>query len=188
MCTFTTFVTKYKDIMILKGLKEKSIKKRLNSILKNREAHFNTDKIEHLGIILNADETSDLEALKAIAQTLDVRPNKLKIVAFTSSKDVLAYSWDACFNTKDFTWNGKVKNAELQAFIDTEFDLLISYYATDVLELKYLTAASKAPLKVGIFQLDKRINDLIIKTDFNKLDLFKTELKKYLNVLNKLHA
>lgn len=174
--------------MILKGLKEKSIKKKLNSILKKRETRFNTNKIEHIGIILNADETTDFEALKSLAQTISVRSNKLKIIAFTESKDKLDYSWDTCYNTKDFTWNGRINNTELQAFLDTEFDMLISYYATDVLELKYLTAASKAPFKVGVFQMDKRINDLIIKADLENLDLFKTELKKYLNVLNKLHS
>ncbi|HLV15161.1 MAG TPA: hypothetical protein VKY41_08275 [Xanthomarina sp.] len=174
--------------MILKGLKEKSIKKKLNSLLKNREANFNTDKIENIGVILNADETNDFEALKTIAQTLGVLPNKVKIIAFTASSKAQAYSWDACFNMKDFTWNGKVNNTELQTFIDTKFDLLISYYVEDVLQLKYLTAASNANLKVGIFQHDKRINDLIIKTEFNKLELFKAELKKYLNVLNKLHS
>lgn len=174
--------------MILKGLKEKSIKKKLNSILKNREVHFNTDKIEHLGVILNADETTDFEALKTLAQAIGVRPNNLKIIAFTASKNELDFSWNTCFNGKDFNWNGKINNSELQDFLNTKFDMLISYYASDVLELKYLTASSKAPFKVGIFQLDKRINDLIIKTDFDNLDVFKTELKKYLNVLNKLHS
>ncbi|MFL0354434.1 DUF6913 domain-containing protein [Xanthomarina sp. GH4-25] len=174
--------------MILKGLKEKSIKKNLNTILKNRGEHFNTNKIESLGIILNADETNDFESIKTIAQSINLRPNKLKIIAFTESKKEVTYSWNDCFNPKDFTWNGKVNNIELQTFLDTKFDLLISYYSKDVLELKYLTTASKAQFKVGIFQEDKRINDLIIKTEFKNIEAFKTELKKYLSVLNKLNT
>jgi hypothetical protein len=172
--------------MILKGLKEKSIKKNLNAILNNRETHFNNNKIESLGIILNADETNDFESIKTIAKSLNLLPNKLKIIAFTESKKEVTYSWNDCFNHKDFTWNGKINNNELQSFLDTKFDLLISYYSNDVIELKYLTAASNANFKVGIFQMDTRLNDLIIKTDFKNLEAFKAELKKYLSVLNKL--
>lgn len=174
--------------MILKGLKEKSIKKNLNSILNNREADFNSNKIESMGIIINADETQDLEAIKTIATALQIRPNKLRIIAFTASKKEVTYSWETCFNPKDFTWNGKINNVELQGFLDTEFDVLISYYSKDVLELKYVTAASKAHFKVGIFQLDKRFNDLIIKTELTNIEAFKAELTKYLKVLNKLNT
>jgi len=174
--------------MILKGLKEKSIKKNLNSILNNRKADFNSNKIESMGIIMNADETQDLEAIKTIATALQIRPNKLRIIAFTTSKKVVTYSWETCFNPKDFTWNGKINNVELQGFLDTEFDVLISYYSKDVLELKYLTAASKAHFKVGIFQLDKRFNDLIIKTELTNIEAFKAELTKYLKVLNKFNT
>jgi hypothetical protein len=172
--------------MILKGLKEKSIKKNLNVILNNRELDSGNNKIESLGIILNADETNDFETLKTIAETLNVRPNKLKIIAFTTSKKEVTYSWNVCFNPKDFTWKGKINNIELQSFLDTKFDILISYYSEDVLELKYLTAASKAKFKVGIFQKDKRFNDLIIKTEFKNIKAFKAELLKYVTVLNKI--
>lgn len=174
--------------MILKGLKAKSIKKNLNSILNNREADFNSNKIESMGIIINADETQDLEAIKTIATALQIRPNKLRVIAFTTSKKEVTYSWETCFNPKDFTWNGKINNVELQGFLDTEFDVLISYYSKDVLELKYLTAASKAHFKVGIFQLDKRFNDLIIKTELTNIEAFKAELTKYLKVLNKFNT
>ncbi|WP_417291442.1 DUF6913 domain-containing protein [Corallibacter sp.] len=172
--------------MILKGFKEKSIKKQLSSILKNRQLKFSDKKIESVGIILSADEVNDFESLKTLSTRLNVLPNKLKIIAYTSSKKEMTYSWDVCFNPNDFTWNGRVKNAELQTFINTEFDLLISYYSTDVTTLKYITAASKSVFKTSIFQKDKRLNDLIINTDLQNVEAFKNELYKYLTVLNKI--
>ena len=84
--TFATFVTyKYKYIMSLKGLKEKFIEKRITNVLKNRETHYNSNKIEHLGIIINADEIADFEFLKTLTETLNLRPNKLKIITFTQN-------------------------------------------------------------------------------------------------------
>ena len=54
------------------------------------------------------------------------------------------------------------------------------------LELKLLTGTSKAQFKIGILQSDARLNDLIIKTNLKEFDVFKAELHKYLNILNKI--
>ncbi|WP_338730874.1 DUF6913 domain-containing protein [Mangrovimonas cancribranchiae] len=172
--------------MILKGFKEKSIKKQLNLILKSPNTSFKETPIENMGIIFNADETIDFEGLKSLSNVIGVKPNKLKVIAFTPQKKDMTYSWDTCFNPKDFSWNGKVINSELQTFIDTDFDILISFYKQDILELRYITAASKAKFKVGVYLQDERLNDLIIKTNLNQLESFKTELYKYLKVLNKI--
>ena len=172
--------------MILKGFKEKSTKKYLNAILNARHVNVNNSKIESLGVVLNIDEINDFDKFRTLAESLNIRPNKLKIVAFTKSKKDDINSWETCFNPKDFGWKGKIKNIELQTFIDTEFDALISYYIQDELELKQITAASKAKFKIGIFQDDSRLNDFIIKTNLKQFDLFKTEVVKYLRILKKM--
>jgi len=172
--------------MFLKGFKEKSNKKYINKMLSGRHIDVRDSKIESLGIILNIDEANDLEVFRTLALRLNVRPNKLKVIAYTENiKDAL-YVWDTCFHPKDIGWNGKIKNIELQIFLDTEFDALISYYTKDVLELKLLTATSKAQFKIGILQTDTRLNDLIIKTSLKEFNLFKKELLKYLTILNKI--
>jgi hypothetical protein len=172
--------------MILQGFKEKSNKKYLNSILNTPRSDEGNSKIVSLGIIVNVDETDDLEILKSLATTLRVRPNKLKIIAFTSNKKDVTYSWDVCFNPKDFGWKGTIKNIELQSFLDTDFDALISYYTLDILELKLLTAKSKAKFKIGILQSEKRLNDLIINTKLKDFDVFRNEVYKYLKIFNKI--
>lgn len=172
--------------MILKGFKEKSNKKHLNKLLLQREVSVADSKIESLGVILNIDEINDFELFRTLASTINVRPNRLKIIAFsTNIKDNIS-TWDACYNPKDFGWRGAIKNIELQAFLNIKFDALISYYTSDVLELKLLTAKSKAQFKIGILQTDARLNDLIIKTDLKEFDVFKAEMLKYLTILNKI--
>jgi len=173
--------------MILKGFKENSTKKYLNTILTSRSADVNNGKIISLGIIINIDEQDDFEVFRKLANAVKVRPNKLKIIAFTSNRKDDINSWDVCFNPKDFGWSGKIKNAELQEFLDTPFDALLSYYSQDVLELKLMTAESKAKFKIGILQTDNRLNDLIIKTNLKQFNLFQTELVKYLNIFNKIN-
>ncbi|WP_445955978.1 DUF6913 domain-containing protein [Yeosuana sp.] len=179
-------MTKVKRQMILKGFKEKSKLKYLNKIVSNRIVDVTNNKIKSLGVIIHIDEVDDFDLFRKLAEFLNIRPNNLKVIAYSSNDEEVQKSWDSCFNSKDFAWNGKVKNVELQGFLDTKFDALISYYSKDELELKLLTAMSKAELKIGILQSDTSMNDLIIKTHLIEFDLFKSELFKYLTILKKI--
>jgi len=172
--------------MFLKSFKNKSIENYLNKLLSERHVNVNDKKIESLGIILNIDELSDFELFRALGTLIKVHPNRLKIITYSSNEKDKLSSWDVCFNPKDFGWKGLIKNLELQSFVDKKFDALISYYTSDELELKLITASSKAQLKIGILQTDERVNDLIIKTKLKDFKTFKSELLKYLTILNKI--
>lgn len=172
--------------MFLKGFRNKSNESYLSKLLSERQVSFNDKKIESLGIILNIDEISDFELFRALGTLIKVHPNRLKIITYSSNENDKLSSWDVCFNPKDFGWKGLIKNVELQAFVDKKFDALISYYSADELELKLITASSKAELKIGILQTDERLNDVIIKTKLKDFKTFKTELLKYLTILNKI--
>ncbi|MFD0988993.1 DUF6913 domain-containing protein [Mariniflexile jejuense] len=172
--------------MILKGFKEKSIKKQMNKLLSEKQVNVTDTKLESLGIVFNLDEIEDFEQFRTLAEHLKVLPNKLKIIAFSKKPKDMLKSWDLCYSMVDFGWKGVIKNSELQTFLDTKFDALISFYEADVIELKLITAASKAKFKIGILQNDERLNDLIIKTNINEFDVFKAEIFKYLTILNKI--
>jgi hypothetical protein len=172
--------------MILKGFKEKSNKKYLNKILLKRYVYVDNSKIKSLGVILNIDEVDDFERFRSLATYINVRPNKLKVIAYSPTKSEKPNFWEVCFNPKDIGWRGAIKNIELQSFLDRPFDALISYYTSEELELKLLTGLSKAKFKIGILQTDSRLNDLIIKTKLNEFNVFKKELFKYLTILNKI--
>jgi len=174
--------------MILKGFKEKSNKKYLTKLLANRLVNVGAGEVVSLGVVINIDEINDFEPFRELAQYIKVRPNRLKIIAFSSAKKEDMLTWDACYDPKDFGWNGAVKNVELNAFLDTKFDVLISYYEKEITELKLITAKSKAKFKIGVLQADERLNDLIIKTDLDEFGLFKEEVFKYLNILKKINT
>ncbi len=172
--------------MILKALKEKSNKKYLNKMLSQRKVNVGDSKIKSLGIILNIDEVGDFSMLSELTTLLKLHTNKVKIIAYTMDSKNPGYSWNDCFTEKDFGKNGKIKNAQLQLFLDEPFDALVSYYTKDHLELKLLTVLSKSQFKIGILQTDLRLNDLIIKTEVKEFDVFKKEFLKYLTILNKI--
>jgi hypothetical protein len=170
----------------LKGFKDKSNEKYLNKLLSERHVHVTTDEVVSMGVIFNIDEVDNFELFNKLADYLKVKPNKMKVIAFSKSKKQVLNTWDECYNPKDFGWKGTIKNGGLESFLNTKFDLLISYYALELLELKMMTALSKAKFKIGILQSDERVNDLIIKTSLVEFHLFKEEVFKYLKILNKI--
>ena len=172
--------------MILKGFKEKSNIRHLNKLVSIRQIDINDSKVESVGVIMHIDEIDDFELFRSLATDLSIRSKNLKVIAFSNSNKEEHNSWDMCFGAKDFGWRGTIKNTELQSFLNTQFDVLISYYEKDQLEMKLLTALSQAKFKIGILQTDERLNDLIIKSDISEFNVFKEELIKYLTILNKI--
>lgn len=172
--------------MILKTFKENLNKKYINKTLSKREVSFAKNKVKSLGVLINIDEVEGFDFFNELAEHIKIRPNKLKVIAFSEDKKETLNTWVSCYGPKDFGWNGSIKNIELKSFLDEEFDALISYYTKEGLELKMITALSKAKFKIGILQTDSRLNDLIINTDINEFDVFKNEVFKYLTILNKI--
>ncbi|MDY2587666.1 DUF6913 domain-containing protein [Winogradskyella aquimaris] len=172
--------------MILKAFKEKSNQKYVNKLLSARKAVVNNNKVKVIAVLLNANEFEDFEVFRNYFKELNLNSPKHKIVAFTNDDKYEGSQWETYFTPKHFGWKGKINNIDLKAFIDEPFDVLVSYYKNGVQELDLITAASKANLKVGLSRRDERLYDLIIDINPKDIQTFKTELKKYLNILNKL--
>ncbi len=172
--------------MFFKRFKKKSIQKYINNILKNRNANVNDRKIESVGIILNLVEYNEHENLILFFKSNGIRENKIKFIRFIADEKNKPNPWDSYFSPSDFGWRGKLNSVELQDFVDTKFDALISYYKNDNLELNTVTALSKANFKIGISGKDVRLIDFIINIKPNQIDIFKKEFLKYLKTLNKI--
>ncbi|MFK7783250.1 DUF6913 domain-containing protein [Psychroserpens sp.] len=172
--------------MILKAFKANSNQKYINKLLNARQVAVSNLKMNSVGVILNMNEFSDFDVFRSYFKDLGILPAKTKIIAFVEDAKDANPLWDTYFNPKDFGWKGRINNVDLQSFIDTDFDVLISYYNNESLELKLITAASKANFKVGLIKDDKRMFDLMIDVKSKSIQLFKNELKKYLTVLNKI--
>lgn len=172
--------------MIFKAFKEKSNQKFLQRRLSSKNPAISNKKIESIGVIIDGAEFSDAEVFKNFFHDLGVQLPKIKIVVFVEDEKKTERLWGNYFSKKDFGWNGTVKHVELKMFLDTEFDALVGFYKNDALELKLATALSKANFKIGLSGVDDNLFDFIMDLEVKDLDVFKTELKKYLTILNKI--
>ena len=172
--------------MFLKAFKEKSNKKYLNKLLSERCVDVDSSKVYNLAVIINVNENDDYNLFKSLAKKINVHENRVRVVGYSNEVREDLNAWDVCFMPKDFGWHGKIKNIGLETFLDEKFDILISYYLDDCLELRLMTAKSKSKFKIGLLQSDKRLNDLIINTSINEYKVFEKEVFKYLTILNKI--
>ena len=172
--------------MFLKAFKEKSNKKYVNKLLTSRRVDLNSGKIHSIGVLLNKDEFDDAEAFRSYFKRLGLRSPRQSVIYYSQLESDQKAQWESHFYAKDFGWKGRLKNIELQQFVDEKFDVLIAYYNQDLLELNQIVAMSKANFKVGIHKGDERLFDLMIDISIQRFDLFKEEFRKYLTRLNKL--
>jgi len=172
--------------MFLKLFRKRSNQKYINKILNSKRSKISERKIRSVGIILSLDEFKDYNKLKEIFIDFGVNQNKIKFITYVTHKDFQLNHWDDYFNPKDFGWNGTITNIALNEFINSRYDVLISFYRIDNIDLNLVTAKSKANFKIGISNFDQRLNDFIIDVDIVQIDVFKNELEKYLRGLNKI--
>ena len=120
--------------MILRAFKEKSNQKYINNLLATRKASVNDNKIITVGVLLNAEEYEDLENFNIFFKSMNLNSPKHKILVYSTLDSVVHNQWNSFFGPKDIGWKGKIKNIDLQSFIDETYDVLISYYKEDILE------------------------------------------------------
>lgn len=166
--------------MFLSYLKDFFIKKTLKNNFHNVKKEVFTSNVQTIGLLI---DESDFRHSKAVVKELvskGIDSGNIKIVVYRNKfKDKKEYSFPI-FGKKHLDWNGDVKLSFLTEFIETEFDLLISYYDVQKPVLKLITNKSKAKFKVGFASIDKNINRWMINTDLENYKLFVFELFKYL--------
>lgn len=172
--------------MIFKSFKVKSNQKYVNNLLDARKAAINKRKVTSIGVLLNEQEFRNSDAFNHLFKLLGLNAPKHKILTYSIDESIAHAQWDTFYGPKDFGWNGKIKNLDLQQFVERDFDVLICYYTSEYIELKQIAAMSNANFKVGITSDDERLYDLIINVKPSQFDVFASELKKYLMILNKL--
>ncbi|WP_234424339.1 hypothetical protein [Aquimarina sp. Aq107] len=171
--------------MILKGLKRNALKKSIESHIKSRKSRAKeVSGIKSLAVLIDASQSVNVLSLVKLANELGVKSDRLKVMGYKEDQKEISDDKDAAYyNDKSFGVGGAVKSNSLKDFINEEYDVLINFYSESKQELDYVAAASKAKFKVGFAEIDNRINDLVIGSADQNINLFISELKKYLKIL-----
>ncbi len=172
--------------MFLNRIKDFFTKNKIKKRLSNVKPIENSSTIKTIGIVF--DETYFYEKESLINELVNkgIAPENIRFFVFKNKvkkNEIFDYP---IVTHKDINWNGTFDNLALNDFINTKFDLLISYYDTEKAALLLITHLSKANFKVGFSNVDNRLNHLMITTNAENHKVFLDELFKYLKILNKL--
>ncbi|UZH55311.1 hypothetical protein JRG66_15410 [Salinimicrobium tongyeongense] len=137
-----------------------------------------------LGLILDAEDEHAVLPFLKLQDDLSLQKQQVSFV-FCREKalknDIFEYP---VISNADFGWNGRISEAA-SAFLNAQYDVLISFTAPENKLAHFLVSVSRAGLKVGR-KMDGQnaIFDLNISVEIDEAEVFISELKKYLKILN----
>ncbi|WP_029037446.1 DUF6913 domain-containing protein [Salinimicrobium xinjiangense] len=138
-----------------------------------------------MALLLDAGDEDSVSSFLQFFQELGLREEEVSIVVCKEKpgkNDIFEYSF---ISLKDFGWNGKL-TASSSAFLQAEYDVLISFTASENKMADFLVSVTRSRLKVGRKKEDENgIFDLNISADLLKPEVFIAELKKYLKILKR---
>ena len=173
--------------MIFTGIKRKSNQLFFNKKVKELlavEAESDSEKIKNVFIVLDDISLKEV-TLANLKNNLGIQEKNIEILVFLQKKSKEKDD-KQLFSSKDFGWYGKINNDILKNILTKKYDLLINYSKIDNLYNNVLLLHIKAAFKVGFASLDNRFYDLLIDCKSSDIELFNKELKKYLEILNKI--
>lgn len=136
-----------------------------------------------MGIILDAEDETLINSFRELKQDLNLKQEEFRIIICGEKATEKVFFDTPVICRKDFGWNGK-SSEEVSAFLNAEYDVVISFTASENKMADFLVSVTRARLKVGRKTEDKKgIFDLNISADISSPEIFKSELKKYLKIL-----
>jgi len=184
-------------IQFLENIKLKIGKYIFQRDLKHNKRHksvYNLEDAKSIGILFDATTKEKVREIKPLVDYFFKLKKDVKAFGYVNSKQFeechiprLQYDF---FNKKDLNWYYKPQNNYIKNFVKKEYDILINLSDSTCIPLKYLVASSIARFKVGKFEKDYDIYDLMIKLDKKEDTMEKliSEIAKYLNIINKENA
>ncbi|WP_286966092.1 DUF6913 domain-containing protein [Flavobacterium sp. UBA4854] len=166
--------------MFLNYIKEFFVKKSLNVNLNNEKSEVFTKNVQTIGLLIDESNFEYSEALIKELTLQGIASENIKVVAYKGKfKEKEVYSRPT-FSKKHMNWKGEITEAFLNEFVNSKFDLLLSYYNVENSILMLITSKSKAKFKIGFSAVDQRLNRLMISTELRNYKLFVSELFRYL--------
>lgn len=172
--------------MFLKAFKDFALKKIIKKTLLTYKPGSVHGAITSVGILVDESYFNDKDNLVQALVQNGINEKDIQTLSFkerVKKKEVFDYTW---FTRNDISTGGKFEKEEVATFINTPFDLLISYYDISKPPLLLPTLISKAKFKAGFSAVDKRLNHFMIDTVAENHTGYMSELFKYLRILKKI--
>jgi len=146
------------------------------------------EQTQTLGIICQITDEDSYKEVYDLFSKLQSHKRTVWLIGYINEKKVPYYCLQQLsadyFSKKDLNWYGKPDFAQLNDFLDKDFDMLIDFSRNNLLPIHYILSTSKAKLLIGANKYMQDLYDVYIK-DEEQSDYLKL-LKIIRNYLLKL--
>jgi hypothetical protein len=171
---------------MLNKIKRFSLIKHTQKNLTERDVSQRNTPLKHLGFLVDEAFFEDFEMFYKFGEELGLQRKDVKFFTFVETRRKIPSLRQNQISNKEFTLRGDIHNQNAQEFLGFPFDVLIGFYKDKHEFLDAMVAQSKAKFKVGFNGADERLFDLLLTVDLRKQDAFRSEVKKYLEILKKI--
>ena len=149
----------------------------------------NLDEAKSVGILYDATLEEQIKKIQPFASYFFDLKKDVKALGYVNAKQLsychtpkLQYDF---FYQKDLNWYYKPQNYIINNFVQKEYDILINLCDSSTIPIKYLVASSIAHFKIGQYEEEYEIYDLMISLKKDKsIERLMHEIKHYINLIN----
>ena len=164
-------------------LRELKLNQRVKSVC-------NVDEAKSIGILYDATSEENINKIKPFVSYFFELRKDVKALGYVNDKKLsychtpkLQYDF---FYQKDLNWFYKPQNYIIDNFVKRDYDILINLCDSSCIPIKYLVAKSIARFKIGMYEENFDIYDLMIELKNKKsIQKLMDEIKHYINLINK---
>tara|TARA_B100000900_G_C20588242_1_gene720531 strand:+ start:233 stop:784 length:552 start_codon:yes stop_codon:yes gene_type:complete len=166
-------------------------KRELKSNPRQRKVH-NLHTAQSIGILYDATKREDMLKVSEFVNALFQTKNDVKALGFVNLKELTHHHMPMLqfdfFFLKDLNWYYKPQNYIIKNFVEKDYDILINLCNSSCIPVKYLAGSSQAKFKVGKYEEDIDLYDMMIDIKENTLSALIKEVHHYLTVINQKDA
>ncbi|HNW89535.1 MAG TPA: hypothetical protein PKN48_07710 [Bacteroidales bacterium] len=145
------------------------IKNKFPKLIRSKKIIHPSDA-KSIGIIYNVGEEKDYLVITRFAGQLQNDKKEVRTLGWINLKDPPHYCYPRLMfdyiTKRNINWFYKPSGEKINDFIEKDFDILLNTDTTNNPSLTYVTALSKAKLKVGLFsEKNKEFFDLMISIE-----------------------
>lgn len=170
--------------MIIKGIKLAVAKLKIAQLVKNRQPEAYSVPVKSIGIIFDFKNRKALTQLEQLKKQFNISDVNFKVVTYIRNGRKPSDFEGEIYSLKNINFEAEINNEGMNKFTSESVDLLITFAEEDNTAVHLFTAHCRAGIKVGRYQQNVALYDMIIQAD-KDAELFTEELAKYLKQLKK---
>jgi hypothetical protein len=157
-----------------------------------RRVHYtNMKNIRKIGIVWDASKSEDFVSLSKFQQRMQERNIDVKIIGYYAGDELpdrlTAIRFLSCIKKKELSFFYKPVSEESEAFINTNFDVLIDVNFDKKFPLYYISSLSTASFKVGLFDSENSTSIFDLMMELKKpvhVENYLNQVVHYLEMIN----